>query len=118
LSARSCSGTRASASSRAALFARYSSPHLPHAQEEPFELQPSVAVLVQRLERVGASRRLSQEPDRRALGRDPLRELAELVRVDRASRLEDEQIARPLLRDRDHLARRLPLAVGFRQIQG
>src|SRR5207302_403924 len=91
----SFSGTIASASSRALVRARYSSPSisvtarafpevassissamsatakLPGTQQEALELQPAVAVLTQRLDHVGAERRLSERRARPGPGRRP-----------------------------------------------
>src|SRR5438067_6176035 len=118
-SARSFSGTIASASSRALVRARYSSPsisvtarafpevassissamsataQLPGAQQEPLELQPAIAVLTQRLDHVGAERRLSEQRTRRHTGGDFLRPARQLAQLRSCSRAADEQIARP-----------------------
>src|SRR2546425_5094392 len=141
LSARSFSGTIASASSRALVRARYSSPsmrttacafpaeacpirsaisdipQLSRPEQQAFELQPAVAVLVQGLDHVGAERGLSEE----AMGRNALRDLpcpgGELAHLWRASRSRDQEVPRPALYRLRHFQRRVAVAVRLGEIQ-
>src|SRR5712664_1571244 len=140
-SARSLAGTIASASSRALVRARYSSPsisttggafpadacssrpaisataQLPRGEEQPLELQPAVAVLAQRLDHLGAQLRLPEQRARRNALRQLARGAGQLAQVGSSASLGDEDVARPRLHRLGHLQGGIPLAVRLGEIE-
>src|SRR2546428_5730416 len=139
--ARSLEGTIASASSRALVRARFSSPsmrttacafpaeacpmsaaisdmtQLSRPEQQAFELQPAVAVLIEGLDHFGAKRGLPEE----AMRRNALRDLpcpgGELAHLWRASRSRDQEVPRPALHRLRHFQRRVAVAMRFGEIQ-